>query len=249
MCKILNLFLIVAVVIINPLLSYAARPLSTDDAGAVEERHMEVETGFEYVKQTDEENNLNLVLKYGVIKNFDLGIEIPYKFINFSENDDVDGITDMLFTAKYNFLDEAENLPALALSYTVKTKTGDKNKGLSSGEVDYTLNGILTKEITKLTTHLNLGYTFVGESDEEKLDDIFSYGLAAAYPINDDLNIVAEIVGETTFDGDFDDNPSRGLLGFNYVFSKAISFDFGIGFRISKASPDYQITTGLTFGF
>lgn len=243
------LFFIIAIVIIIPSITYAARPLSTDDAEAVEERHMEVEAGFEYVKQTDKENNLGLVLKYGVMRNLDFGVEIPYKFVDFSENTDADGIGDILFITKYNFLDETENLPALALSYTVKTKTGDKDKNLGSGELDCSLNTVLTKGIADFTTHINFGYTFIGEPEGEEVDDIFVYALAIEYPINESLNIVGEIVGETSFDGDFDDNPFSGLVGFNYALNETVSFDFGILFQISKASPDYQITTGLTLGF
>jgi len=217
--------------------------------GVVEARHMEVEAGFEYVKQSDKENNLSLCVKYGIIKKLDLGIEVPYQFIDVSEGDKVDGMGDIQITTKYNFLDETESLPALALSCTVKTKTGDESKSLGSGEIDYSLNGIFTKEIGRFASHVNLGYTFIGESNEEELDDIFSYSLAVEYPLIESLNIVGEIVGETTFDGDFDDNPLMGLVGFNYAFDERVCFDFGIRFQIAKVGPDYQITTGLTLGF
>jgi len=243
------LFFISVVTVIIPSISYAARPLSTDDAGVVEERHMEIEVGYEYVKQTDKENNLSLVLKYGIFEKLDLGVEIPYKFIGFSESDNVDGVGDILLTAKYNFTDETDSLPAFTLSYSVKTETGDNDKSLGSGEIDYSLNGIFTKEIAKFTTHANLGYTFAGEPEGESLDDIFSYSLAVEYPINESLNIVGEITGETTFDGNFDDNPFIGLIGFNYAMNERMCFDFGLGLQISEASPDYQITTGLTFSF
>jgi hypothetical protein len=246
--KLALLFLITIGVTI-PYVSFAARPLCTDDAGVVEKGHMEVEFGYEYVKQTDKENNLSLVLKYGVMERLDFGVEVPYKFIGFSERDNVDGVGDILFTTKYNFIDETERLPAFSISYAVKTKTGDKDKSLGSGEIDYTLNGIFTKEIGSFITHANLSYTFVGEPEGESADDVFSYCLALEYPINEDLNIVTEVVGETTFDGDFDDNPFIGLLGFNYAFNEKVCFDFGIGVQISKASPDYHIATGLTFAF
>ena len=67
--------------------------------------------------------------------------------------------------------------------------------------------------------------------------------------MNKNLNILGEIAGETTFDGDFDDNPCNALVGLNYAFSEIATFDFGVGFEISDASPDYTIVTGLTLGF
>ncbi|MFC1624349.1 transporter [Candidatus Omnitrophota bacterium] len=243
------LLFIITVAIIIPSISYAARPLSTDDAGVVEARHMEIESGFEYVKQTDKEKSLSLCVKYGIIEKLDLGIEIPYQFIDVSEGDKIDGISDIQIATKYHLLDETETLPALAMSCVVKTKTGDENKGLGSGELDYSLNGIITKEIRDFTTHVNLGYTFVGEPEGENLDDIFSYSLAIEYLLIESLNIVGEITGETTFNGDFDDNPFSGLVGLNYILTERLCFDAGIGFQISKASPDYRITTGLTLAF
>lgn len=69
------------------------------------------------------------------------------------------------------------------------------------------------------------------------------------YPINENLNILGEITGETTFDGDFDDNPCGGLVGLNYALNEMITLDFGVGFKLSDASSDYTITTGFTLGF
>jgi len=251
MKKILSiaLFLIIAFTTIIPHIAYAARPLSTDDAGVVDAGHMEIESGFEYINQNDEENNLSLVMKCGLVKNLDIGLEIPYKFIDVAQGGDVDGIGDMIITTKYHFLDETPNLPALALSFNVKTESGNSDKGLGSGEVDYSLNGIITKGINKFISHLNIGYTFVGDPTGENLDNIFSYSVALEYPLNERLNLVGEVIGETTFDRDFDDNPFSGLAGLNYGFNDTVSYDFGVGFKISEASPDYTITTGLTFGF
>ena len=251
MRKVLNLvlFLVIVLLVVVPSIAYGARPLATDDAGTVEKGHLEVEAGFEYVKETDKENNLSFVLKYGVLEDLDLGMEIPYNFIDFKESVDVDGIGDIIFSTKYHLSDETENLPALALSYNIKTKIGDKDKSLGSGEIDHSLNAIFTKEIADFTTHINFGYTFVGEPEGEEPDDIFSYSFALEYAINESLNIVGEVVGETTFEGNFDENPCNGLLGFNYALNETVVFDFGVGFEMSKASPDYQVTAGLTFGF
>jgi len=225
--------------------AYGARPLSTDDAGTVEKGHFEIESGFEYVKQNDEEYNLSFVLKHGVSENLDLGIEIPYKFINFRESDDTDGIGDMTITSKYRFLDESGSLPSLSLSFSMKTETGNGEESLGTSEVDYGFNGIMSKETGKLNSHLNIGYTFVGEPGKNS----FSYGWAMECQINENLNILGEITGETICDGDFDDNPCSGLVGLNHSITEMITFDCGMGYEISDASSDYTIVAGLTLGF
>ncbi|MFH1479294.1 MAG: transporter [Candidatus Omnitrophota bacterium] len=234
-------FLTVLTYMAWPCLSFAARPLSMDDIGTVEERHIGIESGFEYVKQPDEERNFSLVVKYGLTKNIDIGMETPYQFIDFKESANVDGIGDVKLCTKYRFLEEGD-LPGMALSFSIKTESGDEEKGLGSGEADYSVTGLITKEIGAFTTHLNLGYTFVGEPG----DDNLLYGIALEYPLNESLNIVGEVAGETVFDGDFDDNLFSGLLGANYSLNEIAALDLGIGFQISEASPDYKIVAGLS---
>ena len=73
---------LVICVMVFPVLSFAARPLSTDDAGTVEKGAFEIEFGTEYVKAVDNETNLSLVIKRGILDNLDLGVEIHYLFID-----------------------------------------------------------------------------------------------------------------------------------------------------------------------
>lgn len=239
----------ILVLLVFPAAVFAARPLSTDDAGTVEKGHLEVESGFEYADDTDDEYNLAVCLKYGLGERWDLGVEIPYQFLEISEDDDVDGWGDIVFSSKYHFLDETESLPAGALSFSIKTETGDDDKGLGSGAIDYAINAILSKELEKVTGHLNLGYTYTGAPEGEESDDLFTYALAIEFPLNDSLNLVAELTAETNFEGDFDSNPFAALVGFNYAFSESITFDLGMGWGISEASADYLVTTGLTLSF
>lgn len=229
--------------------SEAARPLSTDDTGTVEKGEFELETGYEYVKQNTEENNFSIVLTSGVLKNMDIGIEIPYNFIEKKKSDNVDGIGDIMVCSKYRLWKETTSYPAGAVSFTVKSQTGDEDKGLGSGEVSYEVNSIFTKNFNSLVGHLNLGYTFKEEPEGKDVDDIFGYKFALVYPVNEKFNLMNEIVGETNFEGDFDDNPCEGLVGFNYAISNNVVYDFGVGYQMSKSSPDYKITTGITTTF
>ena len=242
--------------LIFPSHTFAARPLSTDDAGTVEQGDLEVELGFEYASDTDvddteDEYTLAATMKYGLGERWDIGIEIPYLYINreAEDADDDNGFGDYVLSSKYRFVDETDDFPALSLGFSLKTNTGDEDKGLGSGELDYAINTILSKELGKVIGHINLGYTYVGAPEGESHDDVFSYGIAWEYPVNDRLNVVGELTGETNFEGDFDDNPFAGLIGLNYALSDVATVDFGIGWEISDASPDYLVVAGLTLSF
>jgi len=204
--------------------AYAARPLSTEDAGVVDAGHAELEAGFEYVKQSDEEMGLACVFKVGLFNNVDVGVEVPYGFIDVEAGDDVNGLGDVVFCAKYHLWDEGDNTPAVAIVFSLKPQ--------------------LTKELGAFTAHGNLGYTFVGGGE-----DIFSYGLAAEYPLSEAVNIVGELTGETAFDGAFNENPFQGLVGLNWAWGETVTLDVGVGFPVSDASPDLTVTTGLTVAF
>ena len=183
---------------------FTARPLSTDDSPVVEPGHLEVELGFEFVEDTDKEYNGSLVSVYGLLDNWDMGFEVPYQYIDIHDVDDkVSGLGDIVVFSKYRLFEQTQNLPSLALSVNVKTKSGREDKGLGTSMLDYGLNVILTKETDKCIVHLNLGYTYSGISQSRKYEDIFSYSLAAEYPLSDKLNLVGEFGGETNFKGDF----------------------------------------------
>ena len=240
---------LVLLLLVAPISAFAARPLSTDDASTVDKGCMEVEAGFEYADDEDNEYNLSTALKYGLAERLDIGVEIPYQFIDVSGNGDVDGLGDIVVSGKYRFLDETEGFPALSFCFSLKTESADENKGLGSGELDYTINAILTKELAKVVAHLNLGYTYAGASQGEAHDDIFSYNFALECPCNDRLNFVGELTAETNFEGDFDDNAFSALAGLNYAVSEIVTFDLGMGWGISKVSSDYIVCTGITLAF
>jgi hypothetical protein len=230
--------------------AFAARPLATDDAGTVDRGHLEVEAGFEFVEDTDREYTASTVFTFCFFDGLDIGVELPYHYIDVHSGDDVDGPGDIAFSSKWNFFQEQESLPALSFVLGVKTTSGDEDKGLGSPMRDHSGTLVASKAFGEAVFHINLGYTYAGIPETRKYEDVFSYGMAMEYPlVEEKLNLVAEWVGETNFDGDFDDNPFSALIGITWAFSETAVLDFGAGAGISKASPDYFVTSGITLAF
>ncbi len=228
---------------------FAARPLSTDDAGVVEKGAYEVEYGVEYINQLDKEINLSLVLKRGLFENLDLGIEIPYQFINFREGSKTDGFSDIKLTTKLNIIKDRTIIPDISLSFSYKVDSANDDKSLGTGKPEYTITSIFSKAIDEITFHINLGYSFKEDFDDSDNEDTLNYSLASEYRVNDKLNLVGEINGDTVLKRKFNDNSCTALLGFNYAIKEWFVFDLGFGFEISKASPDFKVTSGLTISF
>jgi len=194
-----------------------ARPLATDDTETVEKGGWEIEFGTSYQKREEKgykedehfkdifkEIDLELVIKYGLLENCDIGLTIPYIFIDNPKEKNLDGFEDIGIGTKLRFF------PFYALGLGIKTESANEDKGLGTGEVEISLNNIFTKDMERITCHLNLGYNFLTKRKEK---NIFFYGFALEYPlIEQRINLVSEITGET----DFDENITMGMVGFNY---------------------------------
>ena len=61
--------------------------------------------------------------------------------------------------------------------------------------------------------------------------------------------LVGEIGGMNNLNGRKGDDPFSGLLGMIYLISDNIVWDMGVEIGMSKAAPDFRITTGLTVLF
>lgn len=229
--------------------AFAARPLATDDAGTVEKGQFQLELEFDGTRQNnhDREFNPSMTLSYGLLERMDLGIGSGYLFLHPKEGEKESGLTDTEVKLKYRWMDEKDWRPALATSGILKIPTASRSKGLGSGQTDFGINAIGTKTLSKrLVLHLNLGYTFIGE---DKVDNELNYSLGAQFILTDKWALVGEIVGVNNMNGRKGDDPFSGLLGTYYLITDKIIWDAGVEIGMSKAAPDFRLTTGLTFLF
>ncbi len=144
-------------------------------------------------------------------------------------------------------IDEKDWRPAFAITGTLKIPTANESKGLGSGEADFGINAIATKNLSKrLALHLNLGYTLIGE---DHVDNALNYSLASQFILSDKWALVGEIVGVNNMNRRHGDDPLSGLIGAYYLITDKIIWDAGLEIGINKAAPDFRFTTGLTLLF
>jgi hypothetical protein len=229
--------------------TFAARPLTTEDTGTVEKGAFQLETGFDFARQEnyDKEFASSMTLTYGLLSRMDMGIASGYLFVDPAEGKKENGFADTEVKVKYRLMDEKGRLPSFAVMGKVKIPTASESKGLGSGKTDFSIITIFQKNLSKrLTLYLNLGYTFIGE---HRANDEFNYSLAGQFVLSDKWALVGEIVGVNNFNGRKGDDPLSGLLGIQYLITEGIVWDAGVGIGMSKAAPDYRITTGFTLLF
>jgi len=235
--------------ILFPALAFAARPSSISDAGTLDKGSIEVEYGIEYVNEFDNEATMTLAVTGGLLTCLDLGVELPYAFIDAKEASDSDGFSDISISTKFNFIKDNEIFPDSSLSFSYKTDSGNDDRSLGTGKPEYSIKSIFSQAWKLLALHLNLGYTFKEDFEAEENKDVFTYGLAAEYSFSDKINLVGEVSGDTVLEQKFHDNSCSVLLGLNYSLNDKVTLDFGIGTEIARVDPDFKVTSGVTIGF
>jgi len=229
--------------------AFAARPLTTDDAGTVEKGKFQVETGFDFNRQDnyDKEYFPSLTLTYGLFERMDIGVGSAYLFVNPVEGKKVNGFSDTPLKVKYRFLDQKDWIPSFAVSGTLIMPTASKSKGLGSGKVDFNINNIFQWNLSKRwQLYANLGYTFIGE---HQVNNEFNYSIAGQFVLSDKWALVGEVFGLNNFNGNKRDDPISGLVGIQYMLSDNFVLDAGMEIGMNKAAPDFRFTNGVTFFF
>ena len=229
--------------------AHAARPLTTDDAWTVEKGEFQLEAGSDALRQDsrDKEYSPSLTLTYGLLERMDLGIGSGYVFSHPKEGERENGMADTEIKLKYRWIDERNWRPAFTVSGTLKIPTASESKGLGSGQTDFGINAILTKTLgKKWAVHLNLGYTFIGE---DHVNNGLNYSMAVQFLLTEKWALVGEVVGVNNFNGRHGDDPFSGLIGTYHSITAKIIWDAGVEIGMSKAAPDFRLTTGLTWFF
>lgn len=231
--------------------SFAYRPFGTEDTGIAGKGIFQMEISFDHLKWNNgsKEQSILFVPIYGINDNLEISFELPYIIHGLEENDLLSGVGDVNLVAKYLLTQEGPKSPAFTLKGVVKLDNGNYDNGFGSGGKDYSFFVVASKTFGKMIINTNLGYTFVGKSKNPDFRDIFLYGLAFDYGLGDNLRIVAELNGNRHPDSREIEDPRNWLVGIIYKFSDKLVFDVASKWGLSKSSPDWSMTTGISLTF
>ncbi len=232
--------------------------LFVDDTSTTDKGRFELAYWADYYKDTqynyDEgyksrtrETRLCSYLLYGLADNWDIGITIPYGYINYDRETKANGFMDIDIESKYRFLEETDTLPSFALYLDFVSNSANEEKSLGSGDEDIWLNCIFSKTLKQnLWLDVNLGYYFSGGKDA---DDVFTYCVGAAAGFMERLYLYAEIYGEAEFERNFSENVFLAALSIGYEINPSIFVKTGTAAGISDGANDLQISGRVNFSF
>lgn len=159
---------------------------------------------------------------------------------------DENGCADVGLAAKWYFWSYEKTDHALALG--INLPAASRARGLGTGETDYDLTYILSLRVSEaVNVHLNLGYTFVGNSDDADTSDFLHYSAAITWQLDDKLQPVLEI---------FTDLPTQGgkavtavNAGIRYQLFANVTLDAALSTKLAGDYPDLAGTIGFTWLF
>jgi hypothetical protein len=154
------------------------------------------------------------------------------------------GLGDIIAAATYTVDLPYESY--LDLTTKVKLPTADENKGLGTGEIDYTLQADYTKMFNKISVFSTLGYKFVGSNSLLNLHDVWILGVGTNFQYSKKLGTglmydwreAASATGK---------DPSEATAYVNYKITKTVNAQMYLVKGFSDGSADQG--GGLLLGY
>jgi hypothetical protein len=177
----------------------AAQPLETETARLMPGGRLRLEGTFEYQTSAEgTETSIPMAFEWAILDTLELSIEpIGYTAIRPKVGRSATGIGDTEATLAFRFFEEQPWMPALAAAGEVKLPTA-RDDLIGTGKADYTFFVIASKRIGDFDTHLNFGYTIVGQPGAVHLDNVFDFAVAEEWhAIPSKLDFVAEFLANT----------------------------------------------------
>ncbi len=232
--------------------AFAGRPLIVDDAHPVDPQTFELEAGVSYFR-TDSPHSYDVPfgLTYGLVQTLEIGvgfggrIEAREDAFEFQESDG--GLGDLVAGAKWNPLSAGRWFFDHSLVFVTKFPTADHNIG--TGEYDFDLTYIASKSLSETwNAHLNAGYTWVGDTEEEPLEDIFHAGVAAGWFVHERMELVGELYTDVLV-GREEDSALSIAGGVRWNAFGGWVFDVLAGAGLAGEAPDWRVAFGFTWAF
>ncbi len=165
--------------------------------------------------------------------------------LNFSGNSTSD-FGDLTFATKVRLSRGRDARPSVGLRFGAQLPNTSNESGLGNDETNAFASLLLEKNLGKLTLLSNLGIVILGDPvDGGAQDDLFSYGLAALYPVHPRVRIIADAYGRLGSAGIGTEEQSRLRLG-TQIVAGSLNWDFALFLGFRDTDPSAGILLGVS---
>ncbi len=158
------------------------------------------------------------------------------------------GLGDIIAGVTYRDVLNTERSADLAVDLTGKVKfgTADEDKGLGTGENDYTVQTDVYKFIDRFTPYATLGYRYRGDPPGANLDNGWLFALGTMYDLSDRLGWSLDYYFREASVADADD-PQELTAGVAYRITRTENLRGYVIKGLSDGSPDWGLGLMVTF--
>jgi hypothetical protein len=230
-----------------PHFAFAEAPfLVTETAIPIDKASYRIEGGLQYDKASTNITSLSASLRYGLINNLEVAATLPYLFAS-NGTKSRNQFGDIFLAAKVRFIKGREANPlSIGGTMQVKVPFGSQNNLVgTTGEADVGFSVLASKQIPPYEAHLNLGYTFMGGNQPDRLHYAFGLDYKEFRP---NLSLMGELFGTANDSGASHDNWS-GALGASTFVRSDIRLDGALGLGLSHHAPDYILSLRSSYFF
>ena len=150
------------------------------------------------------------------------------------------GIGDIWLSATYNTDLIPADLIYLDLGVKVKLATADEDKGLGTGEMDYSLQADIFKPIGNMMPFATLAYKMKGSPDGLQLDDVIYLSLGNDFEVSEKVHVGLSLDYQESSTSTGDDS-LEVMSYFNRKLSRKWSLMFYAYKGLDDGSPDYGL--------
>lgn len=182
------------------------------------------------------------VLSVGLVRGLEIRVESSLLLVDPESDSTREGLGDSLFGLKYRLLDESPTRPAVLAEVTVRLPTGDETRGLGVDGTDVMLLGAASKTLGPVNVTGNVGYTFV---TRDRSLEFWWLAASLEYRFGETTWLVGEAVSAVSPGSLRDTLILRG--GGVWAVMNSLRLDGAVGAGLTRASPDFTVTVGLTW--
>jgi hypothetical protein len=183
--------------------------------------------------------------RYGFAPQWEADIAVPFLEGNYKGT----GGGNIRVGALYQFLEDSDWYPAMAVGPQAELPTGRASRGVDIG---FTLAA--SKSLANYIPdargdeiHANFGWTYNMEARDNERDNYFQWRVGYSREIYEDLVGVADFIHQQSILKRHDENIIEA--GVIYTWTRNLAVAGGIGFGLGAESPDIRLTAGVQYTF
>jgi len=223
------------------------RPDQTESASVITHKGFQVESGFLFERYDSSISNTtynSTLVRYGLLENIELRLGVAYLGTKISLDGgslDKSGLAPLTIGAKFFLREEGGGIPQLAFLTTLTIpNTGSTAFESEKLGADIRVNGEYSLN-EAMSFGANLGVAWSGAEYGNYAVGIYTAVIGMS--LSEKLGAFAELYGFLPKEGK---NDHRWDGGVTYAVNEDLQLDFSTGIGLSKVSPDFFISLGLS---